>query len=160
VCVGNKEPRTFLPCAPLGFERRVHCMPVHDPQLWHSTLNTLVKRGRGGLFWYRCYLTEGQNGLFCHLWPQPILPILPAFSAGVLILGQSEPAAPTPAYHELTMVPLHKFFENRDYVKMNQSFDFLEPVDKWVYVQDDNQWVSFPHSKNRPTLITTALTSV
>ncbi len=94
VC-GNEKPRTFIPCAPLGFERRVHCMPVHDPQP-HSTVNTLVKR-EGRPILVLLLLTEGQNGLFCHLCPQPILPILPAFSAGVLILGQSEPAAPTPA---------------------------------------------------------------
>jgi hypothetical protein len=28
-------------------------------------------------------------------------------------------------------------------------------MSKWEYTQVDNQWVSVPHSKNHPTLVTT-----
>jgi hypothetical protein len=28
-------------------------------------------------------------------------------------------------------------------------------MSKWAYTQVDNQWVSVPHSKNHPTLVTT-----
>ncbi len=158
VC-GNKEPRTFLPCAPLGFERRVHCMPVHDPQLWHSTLNTLVKR-EGRLILVPLLSHWGAE------WP--ILPFVTstdsADSAGLFRrsahFGPEWTSSTHPSSYHEPWFPCISFLRTVIMLKWNQSFEFLEPVDKWVYVQDDNQWVSFPHSKNRPTLIKTALTSV